>query len=103
MDGYSKIWNFMDYTAMSFPFAKFGPPKSGDSSKIYITVTEDERQSYLDQTPRNAIDEWIHGLYDPQAMRGLDIGIQIIGRRFEEEKVLGVAALLERLLSDASK
>ncbi|KIL85984.1 hypothetical protein FAVG1_10953 [Fusarium avenaceum] len=101
--GYSKIWNFMDYTAMSFPFAKFGPPKSGDSSRIYITATEDERQSYHDHTPRNAIDEWIHGLYNPQAMQGLDIGIQIIGRRFEEEKVLGVAALLERLLSDASK
>ncbi|KAM0329042.1 hypothetical protein ACHAPQ_006867 [Fusarium lateritium] len=100
--GYSKIWNFMDYTAMSFPFAKFGPSKSVNTSRVCVTATEDERQSYLDHTPRNAIDEWIQGLYDPQAMQGLDIGVQIIGRRFEEEKVLGVAALLEGLLSEAS-
>ncbi|KAM0210841.1 hypothetical protein ACHAQI_005562 [Fusarium lateritium] len=100
--GYSKIWNFMDYTAMSFPFAKFGPSKSVNTSRVCVTATEVERQSYLDHTPRNAIDEWIQGLYDPQAMQGLDIGVQIIGRRFEEEKVLGVAALLEGLLSEAS-
>ncbi|KAM0542208.1 hypothetical protein ACHAPJ_012900 [Fusarium lateritium] len=102
--GYAKIWNFLDYTAMSFPLAKFGHsagpgPKS---STLSVVATEDERKSYLqDHTPRNAIDEWIKGLYDPQTMQGLDIGIQIIGRRFEEEKVLGVAAVLESLLSES--
>ncbi|KAF4993498.1 hypothetical protein FGRMN_6427 [Fusarium graminum] len=100
--GYSKIWNFLDYTAMSFPFATFGDAaesKSG-SFKISISAAGDKRRSYVqDHKPRNAIDEWIHGLYDPQSMEGLDIGLQIIGRRFEEEKVLGVATLLEGLLS----
>ncbi|KAJ4254511.1 hypothetical protein NW762_010110 [Fusarium torreyae] len=102
--GYAKIWNFLDYTAMSFPLAKFGrSTESGPtSSALSIVATEDERKSYLqDHKPRNAIDEWIKGLYDPQAMQGLDIGIQIIGRRFEEEKVLGVAAVLEGLLSES--
>uniref|UniRef100_A0A0D2YE27 Amidase domain-containing protein n=1 Tax=Fusarium oxysporum (strain Fo5176) TaxID=660025 RepID=A0A0D2YE27_FUSOF len=53
--GYAKIWNFLDYTAMSFPFAKFGSSEDPTSSDI-------------------------------------------IGRRYEEEKVLGMASLLEKLI-----
>jgi Asp-tRNA(Asn)/Glu-tRNA(Gln) amidotransferase A subunit family amidase len=49
--------------------------------------------------PRNDIDEWVKGLYNPKTMEGLDIGIQIIGRRYQEELVLGVASVLERLMS----
>ncbi|KAF4439092.1 hypothetical protein FACUT_4446 [Fusarium acutatum] len=97
--GYAKIWNFLDYTAMSFPFAKFGHSEDPTSSDIYVTAAEEARNGFLhDYAPRNAIDEWIRGLYDPEAMKGLDIGVQIIGRRYEEEKVLGVASLLEKLI-----
>ncbi|KAF5694715.1 hypothetical protein FDENT_843 [Fusarium denticulatum] len=97
--GYAKIWNFLDYTAMSFPFAKFGSREDSTSSDIHVAAPEEARHSYLhDYAPRNAIDEWIRGLYDPEAMKGLDIGLQIIGRRYEEEKVLGVASLLEKLI-----
>jgi amidase len=98
--GYAKIWNFLDYTAMSFPFAKFGNSSTSAirSPKIYITASEEERWSYLElHAPRNEIDDWVKGLYDPKTMEGLDIGIQIIGRRYHEESVLGVASLLERL------
>ncbi|KAF4342052.1 general amidase [Fusarium beomiforme] len=98
--GYAKIWNFLDYTAMSFPFAKFGIPTESASSGLYVSATEAERQSYLhDYAPRNPIDEWVRGLYNPEAMEGLNIGVQIIGRRYEEERVLGVAALLEKLVA----
>jgi Asp-tRNA(Asn)/Glu-tRNA(Gln) amidotransferase A subunit family amidase len=50
--------------------------------------------------PRNDLDKWNHGLYDPQLMDGLPVGLQIIGRRFEEEKVLGVANVLEKLVAE---
>nr|RBQ90464.1 hypothetical protein FVER53263_13403 [Fusarium verticillioides] len=97
--GYAKIWNFLNYTAMSFPFAKFGSPEDATSSDMYVGAADEARRSYLhDYAPRNAIDEWIRGLYNPEAMKGLDIGVQIIGRRYEEEKVLGVASLLEKLI-----
>lgn len=101
--GYAKIWNFLDYTAMSFPFAKFGGPSEVDcrSPQKYVTASEQEREQYLhDHVPRNAIDEWVKGLYQPEKMHGLDIGIQIVGRRYQEEKVLGVASLLEKLTLD---
>ena len=37
-------------------------------------------------------------LYDPKKMDDFPVGVQSIATRFEEEKVLGVAAVLERLL-----
>jgi hypothetical protein len=48
--------------------------------------------------PRNDLDKWNKDLYDPQLMDGLPIALQVIGRRFQEEKVLGVANVLEELV-----
>lgn len=100
--GYAKIWSFLDYTAMSFPFAKFGGATDFEagSKKINVTASEEIRRCYMeDHIPRNEIDEWVKGLYNLKTMEGLDIGIQIIGRRYHEESVLGVASVLEKLMS----
>jgi amidase len=48
--------------------------------------------------PRNNQDLWNWGIYDPEAMDGHPVGLQIVGRRLEEEKVLGVATVFEKLL-----
>lgn len=100
--GYTKIWNFLDYTAMSFPFARFSgdPTEVGDSSSEQILVAATRARAEFQQlyVPRNDLDEWNQQQYDPEAMHDLPIGVQIIGRRFEEEKVLGVATVLEKLL-----
>ncbi|KAJ7347086.1 amidase [Mycena albidolilacea] len=37
-------------------------------------------------------------LYDPAAMEGMPIGLQIVGRRWEEEKVLGLMRVVEGAL-----
>ena len=39
--------------------------------------------------------------YDADAMHGLPVGVQIVGRRYEEEKVIEGMKLVERLLADA--
>jgi len=52
---------------------------------------------------RNDADVWCQGLYDLETMHGHHIGIQIVGRRFEEEKVLGAAQQIERLTSLPAK
>ncbi|GJN80002.1 hypothetical protein PLIIFM63780_003526 [Purpureocillium lilacinum] len=100
--GYTKIWNFLDYTAMSFPLARFSgdPTEVGDSSSEQILVAATRARAEFQQkyVPRNDLDEWNQQQYDPEAMHDLPIGVQIIGRRFEEEKVLGVATVLEKLL-----
>ena len=58
--GYTKLFNVLDYTALSFP--------AGKASK---------------------------------ELDGHHVGLQIVGRRFEEEKVLGAAKQFESILSGA--
>jgi hypothetical protein len=41
---------------------------------------------------------WKH--YDPVRMHGLPVGVQVIGRRLEEEKVLAVMKRIEDALGD---
>ncbi|KAH8651267.1 amidase signature domain-containing protein [Xylariales sp. PMI_506] len=82
--GYTKVFNFLDYTALTFPAGK----ASKDLDEKYF-------QEY---SPRNAHDTWNWGLYDPSAMDGHSVGLQIVGRRFEEEKVLGAAQQIHHLL-----
>ena len=42
-------------------------------------------------------------MYDADQMHGLPIGVQIVGRRLEEEKVLDGMKLLELALKRAGK
>lgn len=81
--GYTKVWNFLDYTALSFPAGE-------------VIASKDIAPGGY--TPRNPYDEWNWAVYDAESMNGHPVGIQIVGRRFEEEKVLGVAAVIERLM-----
>ncbi|KIV79229.1 hypothetical protein PV11_06799 [Exophiala sideris] len=80
--GYTKVWNFLDYPALSFPAGKV------DASRDPVTEHE----------PRNDYDAWNWKLYDPKTMDGHPVGLQIVGRRFEEEKLLGIAAVIETLM-----
>ena len=96
--GYTKVWNLLDYTALAVPFGTFShdPCPDGSLLEIHAGVA---RQNYAEHyVPRNALDKWNKDLYDPQLMNGLPIALQIIGRRFEEEKVLVVANVLEQLV-----
>lgn len=82
--GYTKVWNALDYSALSFPAG----------------AVRKDLDSGIDQdyTPRNDQDAWNWGLFDVEKMDGHPIGLQIIGRRFEEERVLGAARVIARLL-----
>ena len=46
--------------------------------------------------PRNAIEK---GAYDPVSMSGLPVGVQVIGRRLEELKVMEGMKIIEGLLT----
>ena len=84
--GYTKVWNFLDYTALSFPAGTVQKSLDASSNEGYV--------------PRNDYDAWNSGLYDLETMHGHPIGLQLVGRRFEEEKVLGAASVVERLMHD---
>ncbi|KAH7000845.1 amidase [Macrophomina phaseolina] len=83
--GYTKLFNILDYTSLSFPAGK-------------VSKQLDEGGVLKSYDPRNSLDAWNWELYDLEKMDGHDIGLQIVGRRFEEEKVLGAATQIERIL-----
>lgn len=82
--GYTKLFNLLDYTALSFP--------AGKASK------ELDQMPKSGYTPRNDHDAWNWERYDHESMDGHHVGLQIVSRRFHEEQVLGAATQIERLL-----
>lgn len=82
----------MDYSALVLP--------AGTVDKL-VDVGKDDPlvSSYL---PRNDTDRFNWSLYDPVAMDGLPIGIQIVGQRLEEEKILGAGKVIDDLLKKSS-
>ncbi|KAF2187166.1 amidase [Zopfia rhizophila CBS 207.26] len=84
--GYTKVFNFVDYSALVIPAGRVEKNRDALSGKD------------LSYQPRNELDEWNWRLYDAESMDGMSIGVQIVGRRLEEEKVLGVGKVIDRLL-----
>ncbi|TVY56850.1 Acetamidase [Lachnellula cervina] len=82
--GYTKIWNVLDYTALAFPVSTISAAKDPVPSTPY--------------EPRNELDAWNWNLYDPVTMDGHSVGLQVVGRRFEEEKVLGATKIIEKVM-----
>jgi amidase len=86
--GYTKIWNFLDYTALVLPGGKV---EAGDCDVAW------------QHEPRNVMDEWNAEIWSDNkadmADMGLPVGIQIAGRKLEEEKVLAVGKVLDGLLA----
>ena len=51
----------------------------------------------------NDVGRAVHDLYDADAMHGLPLAVQVVGGRFEEEKVIAGMKLVERALLDSGK
>ena len=48
----------------------------------------------------NGVAKGAYKLYDAEVMHGLPVGIQIVGRRLEEEKVLSIMKRVEDALGE---
>jgi amidase len=82
--GYTKVFNFLDYPALSFPAGRVDRAIDGELDEAYV--------------PRNDHDAWNQKQYDLETMHDHHIGLQLVGRKFEEEKVLGAARQVEHLI-----
>lgn len=87
---YTSHWNLLDYPAAVFPVGK-------------CTVHEAEVAPLLG-CPRNETEAAVHRQWaeDPGRANGLPVGLQIIGRRHNEEKVLAMLQVVERALNEHS-
>lgn len=85
--GYTKVWNLLDYPAMVIPGGN---------------VAQEDLAAEWDFEARNEVDEWTKNLWtdnrEDMAAMSLPIGVQLVGRRLEEEKLLAAATVLDWLL-----
>lgn len=84
---YSGIVNLLDYTSGSFPVT------FADRSIDVETP---------DHVPLNPTDRAVWRTYQKDLFDGAPVGLQVMGKRFEEEKVLGLMEALTAALQDFS-
>lgn len=83
--GYTEVVNLLDYSAAVIP-----------------VTTADKSIDLIDPnyTPLNDLDAKNWAWYDPEAYDGAPVGLQIVGRKYEEEKVWAIAKILDEMLKN---
>ncbi|KAG6811185.1 hypothetical protein H0H92_008625 [Tricholoma furcatifolium] len=81
--GYTMLFNLLDYSAGVLPVT-------------HVNSIVDALPANF--KPRNGIEKSVYRMYDAQAMEGLPVGVQVVGKRLEEEKVLWGMELIEEAL-----
>ncbi|KAK2787509.1 hypothetical protein FQN52_007227 [Onygenales sp. PD_12] len=96
--GYTFLWNLLDYTCGVMPVDRVDAIRDA----IEPNVARQAKNAYKGELRRLGVDNgvargaWKH--YDAQKMHGLPTAVQIVGRRWEEEKVLGFMGVVEGAL-----
>ncbi|KDN37510.1 hypothetical protein RSAG8_10109, partial [Rhizoctonia solani AG-8 WAC10335] len=90
--GYTAYWNLLDLPAVVFPFGEPFDASNWDSA------TESSSGE-----PRNPIDEFVKAQWKPEAFDGAPIGLQLVGRRWQEEKLLAALKHVEDAVAQFEK
>lgn len=77
---YTAQWNLLDYPAMVFPVTH---------------VYQDKDKVENGYKPMNAQDEWNYNLYKPETYADAPICLQLVGRRYDDEKLFEVAEFIQ--------
>ncbi|KAK4504251.1 hypothetical protein PRZ48_005167 [Zasmidium cellare] len=91
---YTATVNLLDYTACTFPTGFVDPAKDlpDDASLVKDAAGESL------PPPTCGRDETIRRKYDPEVYKGLPVCLQLVGRKLEEEKVVGMVKIIRDLL-----
>ena len=96
----------MDYPALIIPVTKVDPTVDTKTTRESFWSEEDEVvhnmckcRGWSTSSKRNAKDP----LDDPEAYKGLPVGIQLVGPTLQEEVVLGVGRVVDAALKLAQK
>jgi Asp-tRNA(Asn)/Glu-tRNA(Gln) amidotransferase A subunit family amidase len=85
--GYTKVFNFIDYPAVVIP-----------AGRVSAELDNEAVAEMSWYKPRNPLDKWNWDLFDMNTMNHMPIGVQIVARRLQEEKVLGAAKAIDEIL-----
>ncbi|KAF2719156.1 amidase [Polychaeton citri CBS 116435] len=80
---YTSQWNLLDYPSIVFPTGLSCQPELDPAETTY--------------TPRNAHDKYNHELYKPETYVDAPISLQLVGRRYEDEKVIEALEMISEL------
>ena len=79
--GYTSQWNLLDYPALVFPVSKVDLEKD-----VWPEGSADDVQ-FLSEKDRENRALWKDGPAGPKDFEGAPIGLQLVGRRYDDEKV----------------
>ncbi|KAI5290928.1 hypothetical protein KEM54_006978 [Ascosphaera aggregata] len=100
--GYTFLWNLLDYSCGVMPVGKVDRRHDGlvaKDAKMSACRKKNVYKGWLKAAGAdNAISRGGWKFYDAEKMHGLPTAIQIVGRRWEEEKVLGYMEVVEQAL-----
>lgn len=68
-----------------------------------VTHVDKSRDALSAFKPKNAIEAGSYKMYDASKMHGLPVGVEVVGKRLEEEKVLEGMKIIEKLLKQDGK
>ncbi|TBU34381.1 amidase [Dichomitus squalens] len=85
--GYTSYWNLMDFSAAVFPAGRFHAAGYRPLALPNGVVHGGE--------PRNDAERFIRAQWDPKTYDNASIGLQLVGRRLSEERLLGVLHRVE--------
>ncbi|GME80284.1 unnamed protein product [Ambrosiozyma monospora] len=86
--GYTTAFNILDWPAGVLPVT------FADKN---VDVIE------KDYKPRNLVDQQIYDNYDPVQTDGCPVSIQVVAKRFEEEKIIALLKVFSKLIQDQQK
>lgn len=72
---YTSQWNLLDYPGLVFPVCK---------------VDKDVDKWNGDEQTLGELDQENRGLWDPEEFHGTPVGLQLVGRRFEDERIVAI-------------
>ncbi|PLN82898.1 amidase signature enzyme [Aspergillus taichungensis] len=84
--GYTSIWNFLNYAAMTVPVGAVDP------------VLDRPDRGWMSHVPRNDADAFNKAQYDINLVKHMPVCAQIVSGRFGEEKAVAVAKVIDQVM-----
>ncbi|KAI1937716.1 hypothetical protein LOZ66_003997 [Ophidiomyces ophidiicola] len=97
--GYTFLWNLLDYSAGVIPVDHVDRVQDKLMGPNVTPAKKNTYKSCLKELGAdNAVSRGAWKYYDANAMHGLPTAVQIVGRRWQEERVLGYMEAVEKAL-----
>ncbi|PCH34207.1 amidase [Wolfiporia cocos MD-104 SS10] len=93
--GYTSYWNLMDFPAVVFPTGRF---RARGYTPLDISGDFDAATR-----PRNAVEKFISQQWATETYDNASVSLQLVGRRLNEERVLGMLTVVEDALRSWEK